>query len=267
MIERFPLIRSQAEPYAVREYNAPRRMLAPVPPVNPPPVSPSAGDPFQTAAFVRDARTLIGVPKETFARALADLGALDGFESEGDVTATLAATVGDAGVARVVMRFVRNFSRTRDAVGDKFESQLERTLRTSLSAAQDTPAELTPGELDLLVERARACAGPFPAIDRMEKAATLARATGNSLSEFSLFCDLRPVFDESRKSIEGCVLVTTLKISYFDDEGTSSTAELCLSEADLDALTEEVARARSKLDALKAFAAAKNIQLASPEGD
>lgn len=92
---------------------------------------------------------------------------------------------------------------------------------------------------------------PFPALERQRKARRLVSLTGNQVRKTEIVCDARPVFDSERRTIEGLVTQTILKIVYeTQDEGTDCI-ELVLSPEQLKQLSDKVKKAEQKLDVLR----------------
>lgn len=86
---------------------------------------------------------------------------------------------------------------------------------------------------------------------------TLSRDTSQLFSDAQTVIDARPVFDstdDDPSSIKAYIIMSTLRIDYFDrskDEGSELTVRLSVDEADLEKLEIVIARARKKISVLK----------------
>jgi hypothetical protein len=91
----------------------------------------------------------------------------------------------------------------------------------------------------------------YPALTRFEKAERLAKLTGQELESIELICDLRPIFDDDRKRIEGMMPYTRLHIVATGADGLPKSFEAELTHQQVSDLREKVAKADSKLDVLR----------------
>jgi len=91
---------------------------------------------------------------------------------------------------------------------------------------------------------------PYPALIRFEKAERLARATGEELESLELICDVRPIFDESRKQVEGMMPYTRLRVVVSGVDGLPKSFEAELTRQQVHDLAEKAEKAKSKLETL-----------------
>ena len=71
---------------------------------------------------------------------------------------------------------------------------------------------------------------PYPGLHRQAKAQKLSEATGLRLEHLEIICDLRPVFDDERESVEGVIPYT---IVCLGSDGLPVAMETILSQADV----------------------------------
>lgn len=102
---------------------------------------------------------------------------------------------------------------------------------------------------------------PYPGWVRYRKAESLSRVTGNELESIELICDLRPIFDESRKTIEGLMPYTRLRVVVTGSDGLPNSFEAELTRQQVDDLAEKTNKAKEKLELLS-----KSIQEWVPDG-
>ena len=87
----------------------------------------------------------------------------------------------------------------------------------------------------------------YPAIDRYRKAIHLQTVLGSRVQGVEVICDLRPVFDEAREKIEGLIPITTLKVSFTEQNEEIRVVEALLEGDLLRELSEKLEYARKKL--------------------
>jgi len=92
---------------------------------------------------------------------------------------------------------------------------------------------------------------PYPAMARFEKAERLANLTGQELESMELICDLRPIFDEDRKQIEGMMPYTRLHIVATGADGLPKSFEAELTHQQVIDLRKKGEKAESKLAVLR----------------
>lgn len=91
----------------------------------------------------------------------------------------------------------------------------------------------------------------YPSLALMRKAQRLLRDTGNEILDSKFVCDLRPVFDEPRKRVEGFVALANLQFIYICQSGQRDVFEITFTENELSELIEKGQKALSKLEVLK----------------
>ncbi len=116
---------------------------------------------------------------------------------------------------------------------------------------QEKDFPLNEAELARLGEILSNLIQPYPALARFEKAQRLAKLTGQELESIELICDLRPIFDEDRKQIEGMIPYTRLHIVATGADGLPKSFEAELSHRQVNDLREKAAKANTKLDVLR----------------
>jgi hypothetical protein len=95
----------------------------------------------------------------------------------------------------------------------------------------------------------------YPSIALIRKANRLLRDVGNEFKSVAFFCDMRPVFDEPRKKVEGFVVVANMRLIYVSQNGDRHACEVALSEDELRKLIKTSEEALAKLDVLRATSA------------
>jgi len=105
--------------------------------------------------------------------------------------------------------------------------------------------------LDALKTRVDRLKSVWIALDRQKKAENIGKATGKRLLNIQLICDMRPIFDELRKKIEGWLPITTMHLVAEGADGLPDGIDVVLSASDVDMLATIAGYAKQKLDVLQ----------------
>jgi len=217
---------------------------------------------FESESFLADAREVVKTPKEEFEQALVSAAASPGFLDESGLAGTLT-TVAEGAQRSALRNFISAFTAWRSAPASRGDSAavLKRIL-SDLGDAMMAQSFDEP-ERSVLAERVRSIwEHPFPAVELAIKASRLVTDVGSQLDRVTLVCDLRPVFDDARTSVQGLIPLTTLKIVAHGEDATHPASfEVQLGEKELEELYEKVSRARMKVATLKAFVAKTGVVL------
>ena len=200
--------------------------------------------------FVVEAvRVVLGESEEALKRLATELSDVKGYLSDAGRKAILLRELGDEGRAsqfekllRAGEIFVQNHGGSDGLLSflDKLQTETEN---------QEQPL-LSPNELSDLKRLIPLIVKPYPARQRQAKAERLAVATGLIAESIDLICDIRPVFDDSRRSVEGLIPFTTLKVVATGVDQFPVSFEAVLSASDVLALLKKTEDAVSKLNAL-----------------
>ena len=143
-----------------------------------------------------------------------------------------------------IIRTLMNLEKSRlSSIFDKFERWRVGTPERSNIFDQATVDQLRSNLMALVADQA--------CILLMRKANKLLRDVGNEFRDVAVFCDLRPVFDEPRKQVEGFVLVANLRLHYVSQTGDMNVCEVAMTEDELRMLVTKSNEALNKLDVLK----------------
>ena len=91
----------------------------------------------------------------------------------------------------------------------------------------------------------------YPSLALMRKAQRLLRDTGNEIVDSIFICDLRPVFDEPQKRVEGFVALANLRVQYIRQNGDRDVFEIVLTEDEVLTLIQQAKKALKKMKVLK----------------
>ena len=178
------------------------------------------------------------------------------------------------GVNGYVMSFIPDDDRAErvyrlisqlDEILRQTESSLENLFKgmekavASTEDAENPP--LTSEQLDDVKERLSIVIQAYPGLQRQAKAQRLSEATGHRLESVEIICDLRPIFDERRDSIEGVIPYTILKVVCTGPDGLPIMMEAILSQADVEGLAKKSEAALKKLDRLRSVLGEKDLPI------
>ncbi len=169
------------------------------------------------------------------------LAQVKGFLDPKALAAEVRRTIKVEGTARSVQTALQNLE-------PKDTTRLVESLAEQGKQDEDFP--LNEAELARLGEILPKLIQAYPALARFEKAERLAKLTGQELESIELICDLRPIFDEDRKQIEGMMPYTRLHIVATGADGLPKSFEAELTHRQVNDLREKAAKANSKLDVL-----------------
>ena len=213
---------------------------------------------------------LRGLPPSTDSSMLADLKAVStlrddeadalrkqlsqvkGFLDPKALSAEVRRTIKVEATARSVLTTLQNLE-------PKDTKRLVEALAERGEQGKDFP--LNEAEIARLDEILPKLIQPYPSLARFEKAERLAKLTGQELESIELICDLRPIFDEDRKQIEGMMPYTRLHIVATGADGLPKSFEAELTHRQVNDLREKAAKAESKLAVLR-----KSVESWLPEG-
>ncbi len=118
-------------------------------------------------------------------------------------------------------------------------------------------------DTDLLLSRCTDLT-KFDAIRRQIKAESLATETGTQLESLRVVADLRPIFDDERRSVAGLMPLTTLKLVVGGQDGLPNQIDLRLTGTQVDDLLAELEAVQRKLLALNELLDQKEISRPDP---
>lgn len=164
-----------------------------------------------------------------------------GFLSTPRLLALIRDVVNDENTARSVQRAVRNLA----------PSEVESFLKNLSGGDGDKRPRLEKDILDELRKKLPRLIQPYPALARQQKAERVAALTGDALESIQLVCDLRPVFDESRKEVEGMMPYTRLRLVVTGVDGLPRSFNAELTHQQVHDLADKAKKAIAKLDVLR----------------
>ncbi len=204
-----------------------------------PPVDRGSAADAQMMADLKAVSTLTDDDTNTLRERLSQV---KGFLAPKTLGAEVRRTIKTEGTARSVPTLLQNL-----------EPKDTKRLVESLAERRKQEKDLLLSEAELvrLGEILPNLVQPYPALARFEKAERLANLTGQELESIELVCDLRPIFDEDRKQIEGMMPYTRLHIVATGVDGLPKSFEAELTHRQVNDLREKAAKANSKLNVLR----------------
>ncbi|MCA9120996.1 MAG: hypothetical protein H6822_31080 [Planctomycetaceae bacterium] len=206
----------------------------------------------QDEDFVGDARRILALSEDSYARLTDALRQSTGFLDRRAVQELASELLGEDGkaVAKVVSRVS---SILRDA-----EEPLEDSFKAFSRVINDTMTTLEPDERAEFCTRIEQLAVVPRGLALQHKSEHLADVLGDELADLQLICDLRPILNAERTEVLGAIPVTTLHLEL---AGNSTKLDIHLSEEQLKDLCQKVDDARNKLAILKEFSANHNVTI------
>jgi len=198
-----------------------------------------------------DLKTIIGLSEGKLTGLQKHLTEAKGFLDLKAMRATIQKVIEDSNAAEAVWRILRNIG----------PSQVERMVTALEEGREEEGFPFDEAQLECLKQILKDLIRPYPALARFRKAERLAKITGQQLETVELICDLRPIFDESRKNVEGMMPYTRLHIVATGEDELPKPFEVELTHQQVINLVEKAEKAKSKLEALR-----QSIETWLPDG-
>ena len=206
--------------------------------------------------FVKDAQRILAIGPDQFEELAVALEQFSSFLSRELLTEVVVEAIGETDDAKKIGRTIRRLAtvlrESEDPVGENV-GELKDAINEHLT-------QLNSDERQTLGERLDRLAAKPSGFDRQYKAQELVDATGKELDGLQFICDMRPVFNEDRSTVEGVIPLTTLRIDISDGDASSSM-DIRLNEEQLNDLFDKSQIALRKLSMLKEFLPEKDITL------
>jgi hypothetical protein len=186
--------------------------------------------------MVEDLKLIAGLPDEQIATLRQQLRKASHFLNPKALLATIQEVVQVPESGGAVCRAILNLNPSN---ANQIIANLEKDLDD-----KDFPFERLKMVMSELIQ-------PYPALARFEKAERLAKVTGRQLETIDLICDLRPIFDENQKNLEGMMPYTRLHIVVTGEDGLPKPFEAELTHQQVADLAEKAEKAKSKLKVLR----------------
>lgn len=192
--------------------------------------------------MLNDLKMVTTVTPEVLDEVATSLAAAEGFLDTSALNSHLRQILPAQDAVAPVRRVVLNI-KLEDVSG------LLKRLRQAQQDVEEFP--LTVADLDSLANLLPRLLKPVPALRRYRKAERLAKTTGQPLEDIQFVCDLRPVFDDSRQTVEGLIPFTRLKIVATGGDGLPNVFEAEISAEQVTEFAEKVQKAVCKLAVLR----------------
>jgi hypothetical protein len=223
-----------------------------------PPFSPDHGI---TEAFLRDLELVSQLPEAQFDAIYRELASADGFVGHAGLVERIGRHTADLDVASRLARLVKHLGDRRKQLRHSADD-LARAVQPKLSSAE--PGEqprLSEKQFGDMQKRLAKLFEPFAFLVRQAKAESLCERTGQPLERFDFICDVRPVFDQQRESVEGMIPLTTLRVVCKGIDGLPVSLEATLTQLQVDALAEGARMAQQKLKQVRKMLSGCQMQI------
>lgn len=189
---------------------------------------------------LNDLKAIIDLSDGLLDKLCKHLSEAQGFLNPKDMLATIQTIVEDSDLAKAVQRVIINVK----------PSQVGQMVTFLEEKSKDKDPPLDQAEFKRLKQILDILIKPYPSLSRFLKAEHLANITGQQLEAVELICDVRPIFDESRKNVEGMMPYTRLHIVATGEDGLPNAFEVELTRQQVIDLVEKTEKAKSKLETL-----------------
>jgi hypothetical protein len=188
-----------------------------------------------------DLKAIVDLPDDVVGDLYKNLSLAQGFLNPKDLLAIINKVIKKANMAEAIWRIIKNIG----------PSQVERliTIMENKVKEKDFPFDKT--QLERLKQILKKLVQPYPSMERFKKAERISNITGQQMETVELICDLRPIFDETRKKVEGIMPYTRLHIVATGEDGLPNAFEVELTQQNVIELAEKAEKAKSKLVVLR----------------
>lgn len=207
--------------------------------------------------FLEDAQQVLQLDQGAYSRLTTQLAKTDAFLNRSDLGSIVDETLGkNEDSDRIASIIFRVGEIVHAADMDAMDAM------DALGTAIEEKAEsLEPQDRRTLVDRLRKLAVEPVGIAKQHKARKLVDATGAELDDFRIICDIRPIFDQNRKQIDGAIPITVLRLEYSKPDGESAVVEMRVTEKQIEKFGERIADAGCKLNMIKELLASQNLPI------
>lgn len=191
--------------------------------------------------LIRDLKTINSLSDEDITKLHNNLKEVKGFLDPKALLVILQGVVKRSEIAAALRRILRNIG----------PSQVDRVIKILEDDLKQENPSFNQDETQRLKQILKKLIRAYPALAKFQKAKRLAEITGQQLETVELICDLRPIFDESRKNIEGMMPYTRLHLVATGEDGLPNAFEVELTHQQVINLAEKAGKAKNKLEALR----------------
>ncbi len=163
-----------------------------------------------------DLKAIIDLSDELLDKLYKHLSEAQGFLNPKALLATIQTIVENPDVAKAVQRIIINVR----------PSQVGQMVTFLEEKSKENGFPFDQAQLKRLNQILKNLIRPYPSLSRFLKAEHLANITGQQLEAVELICDVRPIFDESRKNVEGMMPYTRLHIVATGEDGLPNAFEV-----------------------------------------
>jgi len=211
--------------------------------------------------LIRDAKLLLDLDPQVIGSVRDELQAFPRFLDRKTTESVLRSLIDDGEFCHKLARLISGVDDRLRTTGQSVEEFLSVIERWLADEGNQRKGLLSEGEFQEVQRRLPLVVGPFPGHERQAKAERLSQTTGLPLEKIEIICDLRPVFDKGRDTVEGIIPYTTLKIVCKGPDGLPVALEAILSQDDVAQLAKASADAKKKLAGLRQLMQEKKLPI------
>lgn len=197
--------------------------------------------------FAESAKAVLAIDGDRFANLSSQLANFGGFLSRGDVTRLVNDALGQgSGHLAAFIYQIANIIHDSGMDAEKAMEQLAKEI-------EEKTTQIPVDDRRRFAERIKKLSADPGGLAKQFKAQGLVDATGAEMDGFKIICDIRPIFDPTRKRIDGAIPLAIFHIELTDERGDAQVVELRINEKQISQLLDKLADAREKLAVLKRF--------------
>lgn len=198
--------------------------------------------PTSRPELIDDLKAIATLPDELIGALRERLTKADGFLAPAALRALVLDAVQAERGADAVQRVLRNLD----------SSSLKKLLAALNEEREEKDFPFDQATFDRLKQNLTKLIQTYPALARFKKAERLAKIVGHPLEAIEFICDLRPIFDDDRKHVEGLMPYTRLCVIATGDDGLPKSFEVQMTNQQVIDLAEKAEKAMHKLETLRA---------------
>jgi hypothetical protein len=211
--------------------------------------------------FICDLKVLLKLQQDQLTALAQELSSFDDFLDKPTLKKIVKSFVPNEDQANILSKLILHIDEMLRKTTWKLQGLFNRMKDTLQASEEEGKQLLTPAEFDEIQRRMVIVIKKYSGLTRQAKAQRLSELTGLHLESVEVICDLRPVFDEERESVEGIIPYTILKVVCTGPDGLPVGLEAILSQANVEELAKKSSAALKKLDRLRTLLSEKELPI------
>jgi hypothetical protein len=208
--------------------------------------------------FLADVQIILDLNTSKYSKLVTALASDESFLDSRKLTRLVQSVFKTAEEASKLAKIIQRFHKF---LCENSDESPEQSLAMLCSALSEDTSKISSEDCAKLAKRIKDLVFVPQSLARQQKAEELAEATGIDIKDLQLICDIRPIFNDERSTIEGAIPISILKIDFSEPDGSVSRMEFSLTEEQILILCTKTQLAKNKISAIKRFLVEKEIKL------